>query len=193
MDLHRLQVKFYFADPQAITPEEAFRIFNTWIPQAQGETLVDVADYSHVPDGPVTLLVGHEANYSIDNTDRRLGLLYVRKQPLDGSLAARLQQILAAALRACCRLEQEPDLAGRARFSGRELLLVANDRLHAPNTAATHQALAPHLDAVLARLYRGAALKSTRDPDPAQRFNLRVEAGADFELSELLRNLEGTA
>lgn len=193
MDLHRIHVKFYFAHPQAISPEEAFRIFNAWIPQAQGETLVDVADYSHVPDGPVTLLVGHEANYSIDKTDRRLGLLYARKQPLSGGLAGRLEQVLAAALRACCRLEQEPELAGRARFSGQELLLVANDRLRAPNTEETLQAFGPALEAMLAKLYRGAALKIERDPDPRQCFGLRIAASAPFGVAALLQNIGGAA
>ena len=60
-DLQRINVKLYLEDPTALSAKETFRIFNSWIPTTPDEVLIDVADYSHVPDGPVTLLVGHDA------------------------------------------------------------------------------------------------------------------------------------
>lgn len=189
MDLHRIQLKFYLNPPADLSPEEAFRAFSAWIPQTPDQILIDVADYSHLPDGPLTVLVGHQANYTLDHSDRRLGLVYSRKQPLEAGLS----QALSEALKACRRLEEEPELAGRVSFAGGEFLLVANDRLRAPNAETTRQALAPHLDPVLARVYGGAQLDITRDPDPRQRFNLRVRATASFAVAELLRNLEKAA
>lgn len=189
MDLHRIQLKFYLNPPGNLSPEEAFRAFSTWIPQTPDQTLVDVADYSHLPDGPLTVLVGHQANYTLDHSDRRLGLLYARKQPLE----AGLPQALGEALKACRRLEEEPELAGKISFAGGEFLLVANDRLRAPNAATTRQALAPHLDPVLARLYGGTQLDIARDPDPRRRFNLRVRASSSFAVADLLHNLEKAA
>jgi hypothetical protein len=186
MDLHRIQLKFYLNPPADLSPEEAFRAFSAWIPTTSDQTLVDVADYSHLPDGPLTVLVGHQANYTLDHSDRRLGLLYSRKQPLEGGL----RQALGEALKACRRLEEEPELAGRISFAGGEFLLVANDRLRAPNAEATRQALAPQLDAALARLYPGARLDLTRDPDPRLRFNLLVRADASPAVADLLKNLE---
>lgn len=189
MDLHRIQLKFYLNPPGNLSPEEVFRAFSTWIPQTPDQTLIDVADYSHLPDGPLTVLVGHQANYILDHTDKRLGLLYARKQPLE----AGLRQALAEALKACRRLEEEPELAGRVSFAGGEFLLVANDRLRAPNTETTRQALAPHLDPVLAQLYGSARLDFDRDPDLRQRFNLSVRANASFAVADLLHNLEAPA
>jgi hypothetical protein len=186
MDLHRIQLKFYLPSSGSLSPEEAFRAFSTWIPITTDQTLIDVADYSHLPDGPLTVLVGHQANYILDHSDQRLGLLYARKQPLE----AGLRQALAEALKACRRLEQEPELKGKVSFAGGEFLLVANDRLHAPNTEETRQALTPHLDPVLAQLYGGARLDLSRDSDPRKRFNLRVRAGAAFAVADLLHNLE---
>jgi len=188
MDLHRIQLKFYLNPPAHLSPEEAFRAFSAWIPVTPDQTLVDVADYSHLPDGPLTVLVGHQANYTLDHSDHRLGLVYARKQPLEGGLL----QALAEALKACRRLEQEPELEGRVSFAGSEFLLVANDRLRAPNTEATHQALAPQLDAALARLYGGPAALS-RDPDPKRRFNLLVRTEASFAVADLLHRLEQVA
>lgn len=189
MDLYRFQLKFYLNPPGDLSPEEAFRAFSTWIPQTPDQTLIDVADYSHLPDGPLTVLVGHQANYILDHRDQRLGLLYARKQPLE----AGLEQALGEALKACRRLEEEPELAGRVSFAGDEFLLVANDRLRAPNAEATRQALAPHLDPLLTRLYGAAGLDLARDPDPRQRFNLRVRANTSFAVADLLHNLEKAA
>lgn len=189
MDLHRIQLKFYLNPPGDLSPEEVFRAFSAWIPQTPDQTLIDVADYSHLPDGPLTVLVGHQANYTLDHSDRRLGLLYGRKQPLEGGL----RQALTEALRACRRLEEEPELAGRVSFAGGEFMLVANDRLHAPNAETTRQALVPHLSPLLARLYGGVRLDLARDPDPRQRFNLRVRASASFAVADLLKNLEKAA
>jgi|APSaa5957512622_1039677.scaffolds.fasta_scaffold57306_2 hypothetical protein len=188
-DLQRINVKFFLDDPGSLTPEEAFKILNTWIPQTPDETLIDVADYSHVPDGPVTLLVGHEANYSIDDGQKRRGLIYARKQPLPGSLSERLHAALAAALTACLRLEEEPELQDRVSFRTDEFLLVANDRLRAPNFAATLTALQPQLDPVLSALYGNSTFTCERTSDPAERFAVLVKSDTSLDTAALLANL----
>ncbi|MEC8933274.1 MAG: hypothetical protein VYB08_17765, partial [Candidatus Latescibacterota bacterium] len=72
-DLQRLNIKFYLEDETSVSPEEVFRIFNRWISEPRDEVLIDVADYTHIPNGPQTLLVGHESDYSLDSTDGRMG------------------------------------------------------------------------------------------------------------------------
>ena len=189
-DLQRINIKFFLTDSGTLETEEAFRIFNGWITQSADELLIDVADYSHVPSGPVILLVGHAANYGIDDGDGRRGFLYARKQPLPGSLTDRLRAILTASLRACRRLEETPELDGRVRFRGDELLLTANDRLRAPNTDETLAALDPQLSPVLETLFTGASFSYERNSDPGERFNLRVKTQASPDISQLLANLE---
>src|SRR5437762_11773460 len=117
MDSHKIAVKF-FADlaPEASGQNEVHfvPIFHSWI-QTQAvpdHLLVDVADYAHVHHGPGAVLIAHEANFSTDNTDGRLGLMYVRKQPAAGSFAERVRQALVAALEGCKRLEDDPNVAG---------------------------------------------------------------------------------
>jgi hypothetical protein len=188
-DLQRINVKFFLDDPGSLAPEEAFKILNTWIPQTPDETLIDVADYSHVPDGPVTLLVGHEANYSIDDGQGRRGLVYARKQPLPGSLSERLRATLRAALQACRRLEEEPDLQDRVSFRTDEFLLVANDRLRASNSAATLTALQPQLDPILSALYGDSTFTYERTSDSAERFAVRVKSNSSLDTATLLENL----
>src|SRR5205814_1119849 len=113
--------------------------------------LIDVADYKHVPEGPGTVLVSHEANIYTDQGEGRLGLLYFRKQPFAGAatFAERLRATFRDALEACNLLEEEPALHGRVRFRTDELLFRVYDRLLAPNTDETFAEVKPELEAFL--------------------------------------------
>ena len=99
------------------------------------------------------MLIGLEANYSVDNTDDRLGVRYNRKAPLDGTNQDRLKQAARAALTAAQRLEAESRLDGKLRFSGQEIEIFVNDRLLAPNTDATRKAAEPELKSFLQKLF----------------------------------------
>lgn len=187
--LQRINVKFYLEGPEALSAQAAFRIFNSWIPTTPDEVLIDVADYSHLAEGPLTLLVGHEANYSLDNHHAELGLLYSRKQPTAGNLTERLASAFKAALAACRRLEEDPSLAGKVKFRRGDVLLIANDRLNAPNDPAGENALRAALAPVLAQLFAGAECTVERDPAPQSRLNLRIRCQTAADAATLLGNL----
>ena len=190
MDLQRLNVKLYLEEEGAISSKDAFRIFNTWIPKTTDETLIDVADYSHLPHGPQTLLVGHEANYSLDNTDGRMGVMYARKQPVSGTGAERIRDAFARTLSTCVRLEQEEELDGKVRFRGDECWFVVNDRLHATNDEATLEAIRPDLEAVLTQLY-GDQFTVKRQQGEKDRFSVRVNSQQQESVSTLLEKVTG--
>ncbi len=117
-------------------------IFHGWIQdKVFEERLLDIADYRHVHDGPGIILIGLEGDYSVDNTDGRLGVRYNRKAGFEGSNQDRLKQAARAALNACQRLESEPSLGDRLRFDGQNVELFVNDRLLAPNNEATRTAI----------------------------------------------------
>ena len=187
--LQRINVKFYLEDPESLSAQEAFRVFNSWIPTTPDEVLIDVADYSHLDEGPLTLLVGHEANYSLDNHSAEMGLLYSRKQPADGDLTERLASAFKAALTACRRLEEEPSLAGKVKFRSGDMFLVANDRLNATNDEAGENTLRAALDPVLTRLFAGAEYAVERDDAPQLRLNLRIRCQTNADTATLLGNL----
>lgn len=187
IDLQKINVKFYLAEDAVLSPEDAFRIFSQWIPETKDEILIDVADYQHVPQGPKTVLVGHQANYTLDNTDGRYGLIYGQKATAIGSNADRLKSAFAAALKACRRLEQAQD--AKARFVGAEAVVVINDRLQAANSDATLAEIRDDLDQILGQLYAGASTRVEREGDARQRFTVRVQAEGDFDTQTLLSNL----
>lgn len=187
---HKINLKFYLDDGREIEPQTWLKTFNAWIPATPDEVLVDVADYSHIPSGPVTLLAGHEANTSIDNTDGELGLLYARKQPAEGEFPDWLRAAFRAALKTCRRLEEDPTPDRPVRFRGDRVLLVLNDRLLCPNTDETLAAVRPHLQPLLKALYGGAETAVRRTPDSRHRFGLYIQAEGEFSVADLLENLE---
>jgi hypothetical protein len=190
MNVQHINVKFFLEDSASVDLAEFAAVFNTWIQgQRLDELLIDVADYLHVHHGPGMMLIGHQADYSLDNRGGRLGLLYNRKAQLDGSTAEKLAQALVAALTAAQILEKENGL----KFIGSEVQIIVNDRLLAPNTSETFAALEPDLNSVFDRLYSGANYELAHHADRRERFTVNVKTEAGFDVDALLKNLSAEA
>jgi len=145
--IQHINLKIFVKDPGAIDLADAIPVFHQWIRDGVcPEMLIDVADYRHVSAGPGVLLIGHEANYSFDNRENRLGLLYNRKAALNGTFQSRLAQAHRAALEACGHLEQEAPFRGKLKFDRNAIEVFVNDRLLAPNNDETWQALRPEIE-----------------------------------------------
>jgi hypothetical protein len=190
INLQHVNVKLLASDPAGVDLELLIPIFHGWIrDRVFEELLLDVADYRHVPEGPGVMLIGHQANYSVDNTDNRLGVRYNRKAALDGTNQDRLRQAARAALTAFQRLESESTLNGKLRFSGRDLELFMNDRALAPNNDATRVAAQPELHAFFGKLFQGADYALTHETEPRRLFSVRLKTTQFFSVAELLANL----
>jgi hypothetical protein len=191
VNLQHVNVKLMLDSPADADLALLVPIFHAWIQgQIFEELLLDVADYRHVPAGPGVILIGHQANYSVDNTDNRLGVRYNRKAELDGGNQDRLAQATRAALIACQRLEAEPTVAGKFHSSGRELELFINDRLLAPNSEATFEAARPDLQRFAEKLFRGSQYSLSHNRDPRKLFGVSLKASDPFPLATLLKNLK---
>jgi hypothetical protein len=191
MNLQHVNVKMIVDGSAPVDLEPLIPVFHSWIQERLcDELLIDVADYRHVPDGPGVVLIGHEANYSLDNADNRLGVRYNRKAPLEGTAQDRLEQAARAAIEACQRLESDPRLEGKIRFGGRQWEFSVNDRLLAPNADDSRLALDPEFQMLFRRLFSGKAfsLRYNTD-DPRRLFTALVETDARFTPDELLKNL----
>lgn len=190
MELQHVNVKLLVQNPEEVDLEPLIPIFHSWIQaQVSEELLLDVADYRHVAEGPGVVLIGHQANYSVENTDNRLGVRYNRKAALDGSNQDRLRQAVRSALSACQRLESEPGLNGKLRFNGQEMELFINDRLLAPNRDETREAVEPELRAFLQKLFGGSEYALRYNSDPRRLFSVFVTSSRAFDAGQLLNNL----
>jgi hypothetical protein len=191
MQLQHVNVKLLVQDGGKPSLEPLIPVFHGWIENqgADSELLIDVADYSHVPAGPGVVLIGHEGNYSVDNTGNRLGVRYNRKAAADGSNQDRLAQATRAALAACRRLEAEPRLDGKFRFNGQDIEIFINDRLIAPNNAATREAFDADFHAFSRKLFRGKEYSISYGEDPRSLFTAFVKTARPYAVTDLLEAL----
>lgn len=185
MTLQHINIKFFIANPEAVKIEKFRGVFNTWIQKhALEEMLIDVADYKHLHHGPGMILVGHEANYSLDFTDGKLGLLYNRKLQLDGDTRENLTQAARAALTAAKLLEKEG-----VKLNTSEAQIIVNDRLSAPNTDETFAAHEADLKDFFGALYKADFEISRNTADPRERFTVNVKTSAALDVEALLKNI----
>ncbi len=188
MDLQHVNVKIYVEGDLTVDCERFIEVFHRWIQeQALDGLLIDVADYRHVPAGPGVVLIGHEADFAMDNAGNRYGLLYNRKAPLDGSNADRFSQAFHAAANACQMLEAEFEENGPLKFSRQEFELFINDRAVAPNTSDTFQACKDDLESFLTNLLGHTEFTLEQHSDPRSRFGVTVTVAKPFELNALLK------
>ena len=186
MNVQHVNFKLFIEHPETVILADYAAVFNSWIQnQALEELLIDVADYLHVHNGPGIMLIGHEADYSLDNRAGRLGLLYNRKAQLEGTTQDKLAQAARAALTAAQILEEE----NRLRFNTSEVQVIINDRLLVPNTAETFAALESDLRSFFNKLYSDADYTLVHQSDPRERFTINVQTEARFDVETLLRNL----
>ena len=190
MELQRLGVKLFVENPSSLEIGSFIPIFHSWIQRQaiEGHLLIDIHDNSHVYRGPGILLVAHEGNFSMDRAEDRLGLFYYRKQPSKGSLRDHIQTIFRTALQACQLLEEESELEG-IRFKTDEVLVVANDRLFAPNTLETFQQFQPVFTELFEQLFDGNEFTVNHRTDPKERFSLAVQATHSMDIQNLLQRL----
>jgi hypothetical protein len=194
ISLQHINVKLLLKNSEALDHgrdlDPVIPVFHSWI-QAQSfeEVLLDVADYRHVQGGPGILLIGHEADYSIDNTDNRLGVRYNRKAQLGGENQQRLAQAALAALTACQRIQEDTRLDGKLYFNGHDIEIFVNDRLLAPNTAGTRDALNEELLAFSDRLFGGSEYSLAFGSDPRRLLAVSLKASRAFTVNELLESL----
>ena len=190
MELQKINIKVFTAEPNKVPLTDFIDIFHGWIQTTDG-VYHDVADYSHMQAGPGIVLVADDANVSIDETDNRRGLLYSQKSKLGGSNLEKLSAVLRSALENCQRLEEEPALDGKLRFAGNEVEIVVNDRLLAPNTGEIFEELRPEIDFLARRLYASTNFTLLRNQeDPRHRLNVTLSTPLSFETKTLLNNLQ---
>jgi hypothetical protein len=181
-NLQHVNVKIFVAGDLAVDLERFIEVFHRWTAeQLMAELLIDVADYRHVPHGPGVVLVGHEADYALDNAGGRFGLLYNRKAPLEGTNADRFRQALRSAAHACELLETEFADAGPLQFSRQEFELFINDRAIAPNTAETFAACKADLEAFLQTTLGHDDFTIDHQSDPRRRFGVAVTSSQPLD------------
>ena len=175
MNMQHVNIKVFAKPDVVINVTDAIPVFHRWIQKRDlPEMLIDVADYSHVPEGPGVLLIAHEANYSLDYARDQLGLLYNRKAKGSGNAQEQLRQAYDSALAACHRLENEPEFKGKLQFDTNQLEVVFNDRLLHPNTDESWDQVKPEATRFFDGVFGAGQYILERRGEPRERLRATV-------------------
>jgi hypothetical protein len=139
--------------------------------------------------GPGIILIANDANVSIDENGNRRGLLFSQKSRLPGSNQERLRTVLHSALENCRRLEEEPALRGKLRFTVNEAVISLNNRLLGANSQEAFDELKGDVEVVAGQLLGGAKFKLERDSDSSRRLNVYLKSSATMSSAQALNNL----
>ncbi len=193
MAIQHVRMKIPIAWRENPDPGAFIRVFHSWIQeQLFDELLIDVADYRHVPDGPVVLLIAHEADYGVDCTKGDLGFYYERKKAVEGGDAACLAQALRALLAASERLETETEIRKRLEIDRSRIDLRICDRALAPNTPETFAALEPTLRTFFDEALGGRVeITHTSAPEPRELFGVRITVSGGYVVGDVMGRLPG--
>jgi hypothetical protein len=188
-EIQKVCVKVSLDAPGRLNPDPVLEIFARWRTE-EGEELVDLADYAHLAEGPLVVLIGHRYNLAIDTSGGRAGIQYCSKKGLSGSPAGRFSAVIKAGLAKARRLVAEPGFPPGVRPRPEQIEVVLNDRLSLPNDDEADREIRPALTQALDLLYGNANYTLTRDPDSSRRLCYRAEAPAqNLTLDSLLARL----
>jgi hypothetical protein len=198
IELQHINVKLLLKDSETLDHgrdlDPIIPVFHSWIQeQSFDELLLDVADYRHVQAGPGVLIIGHEADYSLDNTDNRLGFRYNRKAVTPGTNPERLAQAVIAALKACMRIHEDTRLNGKLHFNGHDIEILVNDRALAPNTEASREASRAEFQAFSQLLFGGGEYSLSFGEDPRRLLSVSLHSTHLLTVDELIANLKAAA
>ena len=160
-------------------------VFHSWIQNnaVEDHLLIDVADYSHIQDGPGVMLVAHEGNFSLDQENQQPGIMYMRKTEIAGSFKERFNKVLSIVINAANRLSDN-DVSKQVDFKPNSLRFIANDRLYAENTESNRDIYKHKIQKALDGKYSGCQFEFGDVSDENERLAFTVNFSNDIDILE---------
>ena len=154
MQLQKFGVKLFLNTNGSYESKDYIPVFHSWIQNnaVEDHLLIDVADYSHIQDGPGVMLVSHEGNFSFDKENQKLGIMYMRKTEIGGDFIQRFNKVLTTTIEAANRLSKN-NINKEINFIRNSIRFIANDRRIAENTSDNQKLYQDEVRKALVELY----------------------------------------
>ncbi len=192
MDIQRINVRIALDAPANQDVGPILAIFARWRQdETAAEDWLDLADYAHVPDGPLAMIVGKRGNLVYDLERGAATLLYRNKAALEGSLDQRVLECVRRAVELIERLVKEPEFPGSISIQPQNLQIAISDRVNAPNTEAS-AALRGPIEAALATIH-GDSASTEWESDSSRFFAVSSTAAGELSLDTLSARLRGSS
>ena len=154
MELQKFGIKLFFKPNGSYPSKDFIPVFHNWIKtnSVPEHMLIDVIDYSHIPDGPGIMLIAHEGHFSLDKENNMPGLLYLRKAKIDGDFQKRFESVFAKSLQAA-KLLIKNEIGSEVDFQSDSFRFIANDRLLAENNEENQELFSITFNEILTNMY----------------------------------------
>ena len=185
MKLQKFGVKLFLDSNGSFSSKDFIPVFHSWIQNKliEDHLLIDVADYSHIPDGPGVILISHEGNFSLDQESLQPGLMYMRKTDIKGDFKERFNKVLSTVIKAANRLSDK-DISKKVDYKLNAFRFIANDRLYAENTADTQDFYKLKIQKALNEKYPGRQFEFGDVSDENERLAFTINFSNDIDILE---------
>lgn len=176
MSFQKLTIKVAIETPSELDVQSFMSTMGDWIQnETVPGTLIDVADYTHMVDGPGVVLVSHEANWGLDEQDGWKGLSYGVKIEKEETLAEQIIHAYKTVLIGCEAIEETPRHDG-LEFAVGNFTLVVNDRMTGVQNSENQAMLKEATESFLKDTLGCSDYSVTIETDSKKRLGVKVEA-----------------
>ena len=185
MELQKFGIKLYLNTNDNFYAQDFIPIFHGWIQDktVDDHLLIDVADYSHIQDGPGVMLVAHEGHYSLDQENRQPGIMYMRRTEIAGGFNDRFIKVFNTTIQAANRL-RDNNLNKEIDFIHNSFRFMANDRRVADNTLENQNLYKDEVQKALTELYPICNVKYKDISKENERLAFTVNFSQDINILE---------
>ena len=154
MELQKFGIKLYLNTNGIYKSKDFIPVFHNWIQEnvISNHLLIDVADYSHIPDGPGIMLIAHEGHFSLDHEKYKPGIMYMRQRNLMGNFKERFMMVFSIVIQAANRLTKN-NINKEIDFLSDSFRFIANDRRVANNTSENQSIYKDAVQTALEEMY----------------------------------------
>ncbi len=154
MDLQKFGIKLFVTTNGSFDSKDFIPVFHNWIQDkvVPNHMLIDVADYSHIPDGPGVMLIAHEGHFSLDQENYKAGMMYMRRSKWGGDFKERFINVFSTAILAVNRLRNNK-MIKEVDFIHNSFRFIPNDRRVADNTYENQNLYKDEVKKALAEIY----------------------------------------
>ena len=185
LQIQKFGIKLYLTSNNSFDSKSMIPVFHSWIQNKtiDNHLLIDVADYSHIKDGPGVMLVAHEGIFSLDQENFHPGIMYMRKTKMEGNFNKRLIKILDITLQAANLLNNN-DFNRDFDFTQNLFRFIANDRRIAENTLENQNLYQGVVREVLQEKYKTSNVKFVNISNKNERLAFTVNISTDINILE---------
>jgi len=185
MDLQKFGIKLYLNTDGNFESKDFIPVFHNWIQEkvVDDHLLIDVADYSHITDGPGVMLIAHEGHFSLDQENHQPGILYMRKTEINGNFKERFIKIFTTAIQAANRL-RDNNIDQEIDFIKNSFRFIANDRRFAKNTLENQILYQDEVQKSLEELYPTSRVEYKNISSANERLAFTINFSKDINILE---------